>query len=277
MSRFDKTIKKEYTQEEIQKYREEAKEFVKKMELPLALQGQKEGTIEKFDKMTDEEIIVELNKRANIDQLHKYVKEIKQYGVHQNWLSKVVDVEMEEMKTGSIDEVLMALEATLVRYKGFSLAASQIGLNKNCIVVPQQGWQGVKFLINPKVVSVSDKTWTIKEGSLNFLGIELPERTRPRSFELEYYSPDGSYHCEEFGLEMPELTDEEFAQKFNAKDLDLAEHWEIFTARAVLHAMEYNEGKTPVDNMGFLKKDMIKRRIKKLYKRAEQKVKSMGY
>ena len=79
---------------------------------------------------------------------------------------------------------------------GIGLAANQVGINLNIIVVsiPETQWID-KIIINPKLKSIDKINHTIKEGCLSLPGIYY-EVERPKNIEITYFNEFGNKKIE---------------------------------------------------------------------------------
>lgn len=89
---------------------------------------------------------------------------------------------------------------TMANAKGVGLAAPQIGINKNIVVVndstdPNKQFYGV--FINPKIIWCGGSKITNIEGCLSFPGISI-DVSRPSVIDVEWYDENKKYHCETF-------------------------------------------------------------------------------
>jgi len=120
---------------------------------------------------------------------------------------------------------------------GLGIAANMVGLLKCIIVVDlQQG--GVKAplaMINPKIVTASKEMHTTEEASLSFPGISA-HITRPNAITVRYLDEQGQQ-----------------------QNLDA----EGFLAVVIQHEMDYLDGKTYLDHLSKMKRDMLIRKMKK--------------
>lgn len=142
------------------------------------------------------------------------------------------------------DEEVRALYRDLVdtmfAYNGIGIAAVQIGVPRQMFLLEaelcgQARTDDPIAFINPEVVWASDETEKSDEGCLSFPGIyvpiERPYRARVRALDLE----GQSFELEGEGL----------------------------LARAIQHEFDHLTGKLMVDFVGPLKRQMIKRKLKR--------------
>ena len=91
-------------------------------------------------------------------------------------------------------------------------------------------------LVNPKIVEANETyTYKMTEGCLSVPGY-YEKRARPQSVAIEYKSPTGKEQAKEF---------------------------QGMAAFVVQHEIEHLEGKVFVDDLSNLKKDRIKKKVKK--------------
>lgn len=134
--------------------------------------------------------------------------------------------------------------ATMYHNKGVGLAAVQVGFLKNIIVIDMADLRNEDeivrdtsfyplFLVNPKIVKVSEQKIGATEGCLS-----LPEQSidlnRPEKITINY-------------------------QDYNNKQQTLdADGW---LARAIQHEMDHLNGKLLLDYLSIVKKDIITRKL----------------
>lgn len=120
---------------------------------------------------------------------------------------------------------------------GLGLGANMVGLLKRIVVVDlqQDGIKAPLALINPEIMASSDETQSTQEASLSFPGISA-EITRPKAITLRYLDENG---------------------KEQTLDAD------GFLAVVIQHEMEYLDGKTYLDHLSKMKRDMLIKKMKK--------------
>ena len=126
---------------------------------------------------------------------------------------------------------------------GVGLAAPQIGALSRFLVMLDPDTETVYRMINPKILSYSDKTCTLEEGCLSVLGNDgLPvfsNVTRPESVVVEWTDESG---------------DKKTAQMSG------------LPGRIVQHETDHLDGKLFVDYLSPIKREMLMRKVKKLKK-----------
>jgi peptide deformylase len=145
---------------------------------------------------------------------------------------------------GVIDDEVKTLVADMVETMyaapGIGLAANQVGVEKRvCIVDLSVGETpgDLKVLINPRLVASAGSD-VAEEGCLSFPDITL-EIERPATATIEAEGLDGAtFRIEAEGL----------------------------LARAMQHEIEHLEGKTFLQNVSSLKRELVKRQIRKRIK-----------
>lgn len=144
----------------------------------------------------------------------------------------------------TIDDDVRALYRDLIdtmfAYNGIGIAAVQIGVSRKMFLLEASLCGGSESddpvaFINPEVVWASDETDKSDEGCLSFPGIYVPIE-RPLQARVSAIGMDG----EPFELE-----------------------GEGLLARAIQHENDHLTGKLMVDFVGPLKRQMIKRRLKR--------------
>ncbi len=127
--------------------------------------------------------------------------------------------------------------------KGVGLAAPQIGALSRFLVMMDPDTETVYRMINPKILSYSEKTCVMEEGCLSVLGNDgLPvfsNVSRPESVIVEWTDENG----ENKTAEMSGLP-----------------------ARIVQHETDHLDGKLFIDYLSPIKREMLMRKVKKLKK-----------
>lgn len=145
---------------------------------------------------------------------------------------------------GGVDESVRQLYRdlcdTMFAYNGIGIAAIQIGVNRKMFVLDASLCGGAESdppvaFINPEVLGTSEEIEKIEEGCLSFPGIYVPI-ARPFRARVRAHNLAG----ESFELE-----------------------GEGLLARAIQHENDHLTGKLMVDFVGPLKRQMIKRKLKR--------------
>jgi peptide deformylase len=147
-------------------------------------------------------------------------------------------------EVGAVDDGLRQLVAdmaeTMIAAEGAGLAAIQVGAPVRLFIVDGHvagGAEGspAKVFINPEIVEISDESQTGDEGCLSFPNIFVPVkrgmRARVRAMDLE-------------------------GQTFEAEG-------EGLYARALQHETDHLNGKLLIDQVGPVKREIIKRKLRK--------------
>src|SRR5262245_7756221 len=149
--------------------------------------------------------------------------------------TREVEVVDDEIKTLVADMV-----ETMYAAPGIGLAANQVGVGKRvCIVDLSVGEKpgDLKVLINPRLVATAGSD-VAEEGCLSFPDITL-DVERPATATVEAQGLDGTtFRIEADGL----------------------------LARAMQHEIEHLEGRTFLQNVSSLKRELVKRQIRKRIK-----------
>ena len=127
---------------------------------------------------------------------------------------------------------------TMYAAPGIGLAAVQIGILKRLIVIDISKDEEKKnplFLINPEIISKSDKTSTFEEGCLSLPG-HFAEVERPAECQIKFVDYDGK------------------ERKLKANGL---------LATCIQHEIDHLNGVLFIDYLSKLKKDMIIKKLKK--------------
>ena len=104
-----------------------------------------------------------------------------------------VDVDLNDKE--GIAKLLSDMKETLAAADGCGLAAPQVGVNKNLVIVDGRDlsdtYDGlhdfVRVMINPVVLEESEQTCEYSEGCLSVPGV-YAEVTRPSKIKVEYYN-----------------------------------------------------------------------------------------
>ncbi len=168
------------------------------------------------------------------------VRKILKYGepVLEQKAEPITDFESAELK-----ELIADMWETMYAAKGVGLAAPQIGLSKRVSVIDiTVGEDETKkiVIINPEIISTEGKQ-TGEEGCLSIPGFREPV-TRANKITLRAQNEKG---------ETVELSGEELL------------------ARAFLHEIDHLNGVLFINHLSALKRDIIRRKIKKLQKAGE--------
>lgn len=148
-----------------------------------------------------------------------------------------------EFDTPELRELIADMWETMYAAKGVGLAAPQIGLRKRISVIDiSVGEDETKkiVIINPEITSQEGKQ-TGEEGCLSIPGFREPV-TRSNKVMLRAWNDKG---------EAFELCGEELL------------------ARAILHEVDHLNGILFINHLSTLKRDIIRRKIKKLQKSGE--------
>ena len=132
------------------------------------------------------------------------------------------------------------LHDTLQFEEGVGMAAPMIGVLERVIVanlLPDGKSEPLTF-INPEVTWESEEMQTVDEASLCFPGIGAPI-TRPKAIKLSYIDEQGT------------------KQTFEAED---------FLSSVIQHEIDYLDGKTYLDYLSKMKRDMLLKKMQKIMK-----------
>jgi peptide deformylase len=167
------------------------------------------------------------------------IRPIVRYG------AEVLDKPSELVTNITDEEIRLVNDMTETMYQapGVGLAAPQVGIGKRIMVTDPTGGEKRNQLIvvvNPEIVSAEGEQYE-EEGCLSIPGFTAPV-LRPKSVVIKGLDLDGK-----------EITIE-------GKDL---------LARAFCHEMDHLNGVFFLSHLSFIKRDMIKRKIRKLIKQGE--------
>ena len=161
------------------------------------------------------------------------------------WGSEVLDNPSDPVSNISGDEVQLVQDMIETMYKapGVGLAAPQIGVSKRIMVTDTSSGEKKDHLftlVNPEIVE-SEGEQLEEEGCLSIPGFSA-NVVRPKKVVLRGLDLEGK----EVFIEGSDLL-----------------------ARAFCHEMDHLDGKFFMDHLSFIKRDMIKRRIKKLMRQGK--------
>jgi peptide deformylase len=145
--------------------------------------------------------------------------------------------------TDSEIQLVQDMVETMYQAPGVGLAANQVGISKRILVAdPTAGEKRNQLItvINPEIVGVDGEQFE-DEGCLSVPGFTAAV-IRPKTVFLK-------------GIDL------------NGKDIEF--EGKDLMARAFCHEMDHLNGKFFLDHLSFLKRDMIKRKIRKLIKQGE--------
>jgi peptide deformylase len=144
---------------------------------------------------------------------------------------------------GELAQFVEEMFGTMYQAKGVGLAAPQVALSKKLFVMDVSSGKDAKeklVVINPQIVATKGKIVS-EEGCLSFPGVYF-EIERPEIVTVQALDIDGK----EFTFEVSGLA-----------------------ARCVLHEKEHIDGHVFIEHLSPLKRDLIKRKIKKKIKLGE--------
>ena len=159
-----------------------------------------------------------------------------------------VDVDLNDKE--AILKTIEDMKETLQVADGCGLAAPQVGINKNLVIVDGRELSDTyeylhdffRVMINPVVLEESEETCEFSEGCLSVPGI-YAEVTRPSKIKVEYYNENFEKVVEEF---------------------------DKFGCRMVQHELSHLDGNLFVDNVSPIRRKMIMRKLQAISKGAVQ-------
>jgi peptide deformylase len=142
-----------------------------------------------------------------------------------------------EQVDDDVRTLVQDLFETLEVEQGIGMAAPMVGVKRRIIVVDlyEGGVSQPLAFINPEIVWRSEEMQEQEEASLCFVGISAPVK-RPYGIRLRYVDIQGA------------------AQEMSAEGL---------LASVILHEMDYLDGKTFLDHLSRLKRDMLLKKMQK--------------
>jgi peptide deformylase len=161
------------------------------------------------------------------------------------WGSEVLEKPSDPVTDITGDEVKLVQDMIETMYKapGVGLAAPQIGVSKRIMVTDTSSGEKKDHLftiVNPQIVETIGEQYE-EEGCLSIPGFSATV-IRPKKIVLS-------------GVDL------------NGKDISI--EGSDLLARAFCHEMDHLDGKFFLDHLSFIKRDMIKRRIKKLIRQGK--------
>ena len=155
-----------------------------------------------------------------------------------------VDVDLTDKE--GIAKLIADMTETLKAADGCGLAAPQVGINKNLVLVDGTDLSDTydylkdfkRVMINPVVVEESEETCEYSEGCLSVPGI-YAEVTRPSKIKVRY---------------------------FNENLEEVVEEFDRFACRMVQHELSHLEGNLFVDNVSPIRRKMIARKLQSISK-----------
>jgi len=145
--------------------------------------------------------------------------------------------------SGAEIQLVQDMVETMYKASGVGLAAPQVGVGKRIMVTdPTAGERTGQIItiVNPEIVATEGEQYE-EEGCLSVPGFSAAV-VRPKRIVLR-------------GLDL------------NGKDITI--EGKDLLARAFCHEMDHLNGVLFLDHLSFLKRDMIKRKIRKLMKQGE--------
>jgi peptide deformylase len=135
-------------------------------------------------------------------------------------------------------KLLSDMLETMYANEGIGLAAVQVGVHKQCIVVDvavRDGRNEPLKLVNPQIIESSDDSSVFQEGCLSFPD-QYSDVERPATVTVKYLDENG---------------------------VEKTLHAEGILATCLQHEIDHTKGIVFVDHISTLKRDMILRRLKK--------------
>lgn len=148
-----------------------------------------------------------------------------------------------EFDTPDLHQLINDMFESMYAAKGVGLAAPQIGISKRIAVIDTSNGQREEdklVLINPEIVATSGKQVS-EEGCLSIPGFR-EDVTRPKTVTIRAQNAKGEW--------------------FEKTGEDLL-------ARAFLHETDHLNGRLYLSHVSMLKRDLIRRKIRKLQKQGD--------
>ena len=155
-----------------------------------------------------------------------------------------VDADLQDRE--GLTKLISDMEETLKAADGCGLAAPQVGINLNVVIVDGRELSDTydylhdfyRVMINPVILEESEDTCEYSEGCLSVPGI-YAEVTRPSRIKVEYH---------------------------NEKFEKVVEEFDRFGCRMVQHELSHLEGNLFVDNVSPIRRKMIARKLQAISK-----------
>jgi len=148
-----------------------------------------------------------------------------------------------EFDTPELHKLIEDMFASMYAANGMGLAAPQIGISKRISVIDKSSGENPAekiVLINPEIVRVEGKQ-TSEEGCLSVPGFR-EQVSRPKRVTIRAQNAKGEWF---------QMTGEELL------------------ARAFLHETDHLNGRLYITHVSMLKRDLIRRKVRKLQKAGE--------
>lgn len=142
-----------------------------------------------------------------------------------------------EIKFGSLplENIISSMSQAMQQERGIGLAANQIGLPYRIFIMKLEDSEPLSIFINPVIIHKSDEKTIYTEGCLSFPGIRI-EKERNSLIKLHWQN----------------LTGETQTGYFDG-----------LASICIQHEIDHLDGKTFIDDLSPLKKQMIVKKIQK--------------
>lgn len=180
-----------------------------------------------------------MNPPISIVEQRREIMRVLKYGAEVLQKKAARVVQFDEKLKRLIDRMVVTMYAE----KGVGLAAPQVGVSQQVAVVDISGGEDPSRIIricNPEIIDSHGKQ-TVEEGCLSFPEIRA-QITRPQQVLVKAQDPDGNW---------------------------IQIEGEDMLARAFCHEIDHLNGVLIIDHVSALKRDLIKRQIKKKIKLGE--------
>ena len=159
-----------------------------------------------------------------------------------------IDADLQDKE--GLTKLIADMDETLKAADGCGLAAPQVGVNLNVVIVDGRDLSETyeylhdfyRVMINPIVLEESEEVCEYSEGCLSVPGI-YAEVTRPSKIKVEYY---------------------------NEKFEKVVEEFDRFACRMVQHELSHLDGNLFVDNVSPIRRKMIARKLQAISKGSVQ-------
>jgi len=142
-----------------------------------------------------------------------------------------------------LEEHMKRMADKMYELGGVGLSGVQVGDLRNIIVFNSDRSQPVSYMVNPEITHYTEEMSEMREGCLSLPGLEV-DMKRPRGIRVVYFTPLGEKKTEAFSG---------------------------INSAIIQHEIDHTNGKTLVNFLSRLKKDIYLRKIKKV----KRKIKDM--
>ena len=144
-------------------------------------------------------------------------------------------------KDEDITELLQNMDKIATAFHAYGISAVQLGELKQVFLFRESSLDNFMVAINPRLLDITDTGTTVLEGCLSYPNTSIPV-SRPFGCKVE------------FETQNRELVQREFTG---------------ILARVFMHELDHLHGKTIINNISLLKKDLVVKKISKWQKKVD--------